>query len=231
MNDWENVLSYWDSPDWAETREKLDVLESSGAVITPRRSVLFRALDDLPPDRVRCVIVGQDPYPDPRLGTGYAFSVPPSSGIPPSLRVILQEYADDLSLPVPTSGDLSSWVSSGVLLWNCFPSCTAGKSLSHSWDSYKRLTDELVEHLATRGVVFILVGAHARRLHEAVCYYDLVYPGKNRCIVVGHPSPRGSPRRAGRSNWPQAFRGSRIFSKTNDYLVQLGKEPINWKLG
>lgn len=224
MNGWDQ-LPFWLSEDWLTAQEKLDGEVAGSLSICPSRDRIFRALDETPLDQVRAAIIGQDPYPNPACATGLAFSIPKGvANIPPTLRTILREYSDDLHLPIPTHGDLSSWCSSGVLLWNALPTCLCFKSMSHDWPEWRRLTNEILEFLCKRGVVIVLVGSVARRHAETVNYFELVNPGENVCIEVSHPSPRG--RAAGRS----PFVGSRLFSKINAGCVSLGYEPVNWEL-
>lgn len=216
-------LSFWSSQEWSDVQVKLDECSS----LCPRRDLLFRALDDTDPDRIRCVIVGQDPYPDPVNACGLAFSIPALvCTFPGTLQSIMREYHEDLHLPVPTSGDLSSWADRGVLLWNAIPSCAEGTSLSHDWPEWRRLTDEIIETMCRKGVCFVLLGRIARRHAETINYYELLHPGENKLITLSHPSPRGNARsRAG-----EGFRGSRVFSTINSYLGELGYSKIDWRL-
>lgn len=224
MNGWDQ-LPFWLSEDWLNVQSRLADEMGDKIRVCPAPDSIFRALDEVPFNEVRVAIVGQDPYPNPACATGLAFSIPKDLAyIPPTLRTILREYSDDLHLPVPAHGDLSSWCRSGVLLWNALPTCRAFASLSHDWPEWRRLTDEVVERLCKRGVVIVLVGAIARRHAETVNYYELVNPGANVCITVSHPSPRG--RHQGRS----PFVGSRLFSKINAGCVSLGYEKIDWRL-
>lgn len=214
-------LSYWQTGEWQVCNERLKDLEKAGISYNPARSDLFRALRDLPSEEVRVCIIGQDPYPDHRMATGNAFSIPGSISreqFPPTLNVILREYSSDLGYPFPRSGDLGRWTTQGVLLWNAIPTCQAGKTLSHDWDEYSYLTKEIVQRLSQRGIVFALLGGVAKRHLEDI---DLT---KNEVIQTSHPSPRGN------MNSSRPFTGSRLFSTINDKLVSLGLEPIDWRL-
>ena len=224
MNEWDR-LDFWLSEDWINVQEKLHGEMADKISVCPDYHSIFRALDEVPLQDVRVAIVGQDPYPNPVCATGLAFSTPKDLAyIPPTLRTILKEYSDDLHLPRPTHGDLSSWCRSGVLLWNALPTCKAFESLSHDWPEWRRLTDEIVERLCYKGVVFVLLGAVARRHAETINYFELLRPGQNVCIETSHPSPRGS------ANSSVPFKGSRIFSKINAGCHKLGYEPIDWEL-
>jgi len=224
-------LPFWLSEDWLNVQERLHGLDDKvGDKVSfcPGYNNLFRAFDETPLDQVRVAIVGQDPYSNPVNATGLAFSIPKSvSYIPPSLKTILREYSDDLHLPIPAHGDLSSWARSGVLLWNALPTCACFNSMSHDWPEWRRLTDEVIERLCRRGAVFVLVGAIARRHAETINYYELVNPRANVCITVSHPA---ADRYRGRRSRLTPFVGSRIFSKVNHALSQLGHETIDWRL-
>src|SRR5579872_3220343 len=124
-------LEYWQSEDWRVIQTRLDILETEGSLICPNRTQLFRALDLVDLEDVKVLIMGQDPYPNPKYATGVAFSIPNWCKVYPlSLSIILQEYADDLHREIPSRGNLEPWCSEGVLLWNAVPSCTQGAPLS-----------------------------------------------------------------------------------------------------
>lgn len=223
---WE--LDFFNSGEWQVCDERLKDIEKVSRRIgrsgyNPGRSQLFRSLRSLPSDEVRCAIIGQDPYPNPEFATGLAFDVGPGllpGQYPPTLKTFLGEYSTDLGLPVPSKGDLSGWNTpkGGVLLWNAIPSCRSGLSLSHDWPEWACLTKEIVTVLATKGIVFALLGQVARRSVSAIS------TSNNHIIVTSHPSPRGSM--ASRN----PFIGSRLFSTINDKLSDQGLEVIDWKL-
>lgn len=219
---WED-LDFWDSGEWQVVEEKLDDLDRKGKLYNPKRELIFAALDAVPFERVKVMFCGQDPYPDRNLCMGLAFSIP--QGIrkfPPTLNIILDEYASDLHLPKPTSGDLSAWTTEGVLLWNVIPTCLTGISMSHDWVEWSQLTTEIVTKLRDKGIVFAFLGSTAAQ-YESLIKPIHSYPN---CAVVrtGHPSPRGNLRSA------RPFTGSRLFSTINDHLVNLGLESVNWRL-
>jgi len=220
MNPWK--LNYWQSGEYQAAREKMDDDQAKGYRINPDRSVMFRALSLTPEDKVKVAIIGQDPYPNREHATGVAFSIPstiPPREFPPTLRMFLQEYCDDLGYSMPSSGNLESWCRQGVLLWNAIPSLREGQSLSHDWlgHEWDNLTSEIIQRLRTRGVVFAFLGSIARRFTPAVAEPSEV-------IITSHPSPRGS------LNSKRPFVGSRLFSTINAKLVELGLEPIDWRL-
>lgn len=213
-------LKYWQSGEWQVVNERLKDLEKAGVVYNPVRSRMLEALRVTSPGEVRVAIIGQDPYPDRRFATGYAFSIPEEfepSEFPPTLRTIFSEYSSDLRLPSPSNGSLLRWAAQGVLLWNAYPTCRNGHSLSHAWDEYRYLTKEITEVLSEKGIVFAFLGSVAREYAQYVT-------SNNEVIVTSHPSPRG------KLNSRSPFTGSRIFSTINDRLNKLGLDTIDWRL-
>src|SRR6266700_1109605 len=145
---WED-LSYWSSADWRIVQERLDEMDRKGLLYNPRRDKLFASLDAVPFEQVRVVIMGQDPYPERNYATGIAFSIPKRcTTIPPSLKIILQEYCDDLHTSWPRDVTLGKWTEQGCLLQNAIPSCKTNASLSHDWPEWQSLTKEIVEKLS-----------------------------------------------------------------------------------
>jgi len=216
-------LDFWQSGEWQVVNERLKEFDKLGVVYNPKRSALFRALSLTSLEQTKVVILGQDPYPDPKLATGLSFSIPRGFGpgsFPPTLRTIFNEYTNDLKYPTPSHGDLEVWATQGVLLWNAIPSCQAGKSLSHDWpgNEWGYLTKEIVERCARKGIVFALLGAVAKR------YSELIDLSNNEVILTSHPSPRGS------RNSRTPFEGSRLFSTINAKLISQGLTPIDWRL-
>jgi uracil-DNA glycosylase len=214
-------LDYWQSDDWYVANDRLKMMERDGVRYNPTRVDLFRSLASVHCDDVRVCLVGQDPYPKHKFATGMAFSIPAKYGrseYPGTLREIFAEYRSDLGYEIPRTGDLTRWTRQGVLLWNAIPSCTDGDTLSHDWPEYVSLNREVFRRLSEKGIVFALLGSVARR------YANDVDLRNNKVILTSHPSPRGS------NNSRMPFRGSRLFSTINDYLNQLGLEPIDWRL-
>lgn len=222
MRQWDE-LEFWKSPEWEAIQISLDQC----AKLNPLRENLFAALDACPFEKTSVAIIGQDPYPDPRLATGLAFSIPEDVyEFPPTLRTIFEEYERDLHYPRPTSGALNPWCDRGCLLWNAIPSCESWRSLSHEWPEWRLLTSQIIEALCTQGIVFVLLGGRARSFADIINYYELLAPGENILIELCHPSPRAinSARKENK------FLGSRLFSHINDSLVRLGRPPIDWRL-
>ncbi len=219
MNGWN--LDYWKSEDWRTVQDRLMKLEAKGVTVCPGLSRIDHCLHDVPLSSVRVVIVGQDPYPDPRFATGHAFSIPSHfrpREFPLTLREIFKEYCNDLGYPSPVSGSLQRWYSQGVLLWNAIPTCEACKSLSHEWREYDSLTREVLRRTSNRGLVFCFLGAKARR------YVEDISDDNNAILQLGHPSPRG------RISARIPFQGSRMFSTINGLLNEQGLQPIDWRL-
>ena len=213
-------MDFWSSGEWQVIQERLDDMDKAKISYNPSREYLFAALDAVPFAKVRCVILGQDPYPDKRYASGIAFHTG-TDDIPATLGMIYREYMDDLSLDekeYPTNGNLMPWCNQGVLLWNVIPSCETGASLSHEWEEWKFLTQEILQRITQRCIVVVALGGVAR---EYVKYVDTF---RSRVIETSHPSPRGN------LNSKTPFLGSRLFSNINDKLNALGLEPINWRL-
>ncbi|HAX03988.1 MAG: uracil-DNA glycosylase [Tenericutes bacterium GWC2_34_14] len=169
-----------------------------------------------PYDEVKVVIIGQDPYHNLGQAHGLSFSV--EQGVyPPSLKNIYQEYVDDLNLPYPTTGNLSSWAKQGVLLLNTVLTVVAHQPMSHQKKGWETFTLEVVKKINEKQnpVVFILWGAHAQS------FIPYINSQKHFILKAPHPSPLSSHR---------GFFGSKPFSKTNHFLISKGIEPIDWKL-
>ena len=188
----------------------------SGRAIYPPAGQIFRALDLCPLDRVRVVILGQDPYHGPGQAEGLAFSVPPGIAVPPSLVNIKREIADDLGRPsIITGGELLPWVEQGVLLLNTTLTVRAGEAASHQGLGWETFTDAVIQLVSQRcaHVVFLLWGTPARRKAAMI-------DATRHCILEApHPSPLSAHR---------GFFGCRHFSRANAYLQQQGLTPIQW---
>ena len=182
----------------------------------PPAAQIFRAFDCCPFDRVRVVILGQDPYHEPGQAEGLAFSVPEGITPPPSLRNILQEIASDLGHPsIIQGGHLMPWVEQGVLLLNATLTVEAHKAASHQGRGSETFTEAAIEALAKQreGLVFMLWGSSARRKAA------MIPQGKHFVLEAPHPSPLSAHR---------GFLGCRHFSKANEYLRRHGQPPIEW---
>ncbi len=195
----------------------LDARVAAGERIAPAPEAIFRALALTPIDRVKAVILGQDPYPRPGDANGLAFSFVGARSLPPSLRVILAELADDLGVPRPDHGDLTAWAREGVLLLNAALTTTEGVSGTHLKLGWDRLVDEVVAAISARrpAVVFLLWGATARGRAP------LVDAKTHLVLESGHPSPL---------NRARDFPGSRPFSRANAWLREREIDGVDWRL-
>lgn len=185
-----------------------------GVCYPPGRQI-FNAFNLCPFDKVKVVILGQDPYHEEGQAEGLCFSVADGVAFPPSLQNIFKEIADDLGRPVPASGSLRRWAEQGVLLLNATLTVEAHKAASHQRQGWEQFTDEVISHLSQhrRNVVFILWGSYA------ISKRTLIDPDKHLILTSVHPSPLSAYR---------GFFGNKHFSKANNYLVEHGKTPITW---
>ena len=190
--------------------------EYSSNICFPEGDSIFEAFNRATFDDVKVVIIGQDPYHGPRQAHGLCFSVFKDAKIPPSLKNIFKEIESDLGKPVPENGNLERWANQGVLMLNAILSVQAHKAGSHSKKGWETFTDRVIEILSDKkdNLVFLLWGGPARKKGSKI--------DKSRHLILecGHPSPLS----AIRGHW---F-GNKHFSKTNDYLKSVGKEPIQW---
>lgn len=187
----------------------------AGKVLYPPGSKLFSAFDNTPWDRVKVVIVGQDPYHGPGQANGLCFSVNPGVRPPPSLVNIFKELSSDLDCPIPKHGDLSHWAREGVLLLNATLTVEARRAGSHQDKGWETFTHAVIEKVVAEKehVVFILWGKYAQA-KEAV-----IDTTRHRVIKSPHPSPFSADR---------GFFGSQPFSRTNAILSEWGLEPVDW---
>lgn len=185
-----------------------------GKVYPPGPNI-FRAFDVCPFDKVKVVILGQDPYHEPRQAHGLSFSVQDGVPYPPSLVNIFKEIESDLGKPVPKSGDLTRWAEQGVLLLNATLTVRAHQAGSHQNKGWEEFTDAVIHHLAEERehLVFILWGSYAQRKGA------FIDASKHLVLKSAHPSPLSAFR---------GFFGNKHFSKANEYLVAHGIEPIDW---
>lgn len=193
---------------WPALRDRLE-----GTDFLPGPAAIFRALEMSPPEVVRVVILGQDPYPTPGHADGLAFSVTADTAIPRSLNNIFKEMKEDLGV-APATGDLSHWARQGVLLLNTSLSVLPGRAGIHARWGWDGLAREAVAEAQRHGpLAFILWGNHAQKaLAGMMREEDLV-------ISSAHPSPLSARR---------GFFGSRPFSRVNEWLKDRGEPPIDW---
>lgn len=214
------------APDWAAALQPVEPRirqlgnflrdeNSAGRGYLPSGDKVLRAFT-LPLAKVKVLIVGQDPYPNPGHPVGLAFSVAREvRPLPGSLRNIYQELQDDLGIPPAAHGDLTSWFNQGVLLLNRVLTVQPGKSAAHRGKGWEEVTERAIEVLSHRGgpLVAILWGRDAQSLTPML--------GEIPIIASAHPSPLSASR---------GFFGSRPFSRANNYLVEQGADPIDWTI-
>ena len=185
------------------------------ATVYPSGPNIFNAFAHCPFDRVKVVIIGQDPYHEPGQAHGLCFSVQDGTPFPPSLQNIFKEITDDLGRPHPTSGDLTRWADQGVLLLNAPLTVRAHRAGSHQGHGWETFTDAVIRCLNAerQHLVYMLWGAYAQKKGASID------TSRNLVLTSPHPSPLSAHR---------GFFGNRHFSRANDYLVALGESPIDW---
>lgn len=190
---------------------------AAGKTIYPRGEEYFAAMNLTPFDKVKVVIVGQDPYHGPGQAHGLCFSVREGVRFPPSLQNIFKELHSDLGVPIPKSGSLIKWAEQGVLLLNAVLTVEDGKAAAHQGKGWEEFTDKIIHVLneEKENLVFILWGAYAQK---KAAFVDRK---KHLVIEAVHPSPLSAHR---------GFFGTKPFSKTNAYLRSKGLDEINWDL-
>lgn len=201
----------------ADLRAFLQAQRTAGKRIFPKGSDYFRALDLTPPEKVRVVILGQDPYHGEGQAHGLSFSVKPGVRIPPSLVNIYKELQGDLGIPPARHGFLEHWAKQGVLLLNSVLTVEMGMAAAHQGKGWEKFTDAVIRAVndLPQPVVFILWGSYAQK---KAAFVDT---SKHLVIKSVHPSPLSAH---------NGFFGTKPFSRANDFLVSKGYAPIDWKL-
>ncbi|UHQ23138.1 uracil-DNA glycosylase [Lysobacter sp. 5GHs7-4] len=191
--------------------------KAAGARIYPPGPQIFAAFDATPFDRVKVVVLGQDPYHGPGQAHGLCFSVQPGVPVPPSLQNIYKEIHRDLGLPHPDHGYLMAWAHQGVLLLNAVLTVEDGRAGSHQGKGWEGFTDHVVDTLNRErdGLVFLLWGSYAQAKGK------VIDPRRHRVLKAPHPSPLSAHR---------GFIGCGHFSAANEYLSRQGQAPIDWSL-
>ncbi len=192
----------------------LDQEVAEGKQILPPREQIFAALELCPPEAVRVVLLGQDPYPTPGDAHGLCFSVQHGRPLPRSLRNIYKELHDDLGIPPPPHGNLEHWARQGILLLNTVLTVRAGEANSHRKKGWEAFTDSIIRHLSaqSRPVAFLLWGNAAQTKRK------LITRPQHPIVACAHPSPLSA----------RLFFGSRCFSKVNRKLEEVGNEGVIW---
>ncbi len=216
-NDWDPLLKdEFEKPYYQQLRSFLKE-EYKTQTIYPPMDDVFNALHFTPYEKVKVVILGQDPYHGPNQAHGLSFSVQPGNNPPPSLKNIYKELNSDLGCQVPNHGFLKQWADEGVLLLNTVLTVREGQAHSHRGQGWEKFTNRVIELVSEREkpAVFILWGKPAQSKKT------LIDEQKHVIIQSPHPSPLSASR---------GFFGSRPFSKANDALLKMGEKPINWCL-
>ncbi len=206
-----------ETPEMQTLRGFLAAEIASGRGFFPPAPLVFNALRLTPVDRVRVVILGQDPYHGPGQARGLSFSVPPGTALPPSLRNVFSELGADIGLPTPTTGDLTPWAERGVLLLNSVLTVSPGSPASHAGRGWESFTDRVIAELSARrdGVVFLLWGRYAQQKGS------IVDTTRHHVLTAAHPSPLSAH---------NGFFGCRHFSRTNALLAAMERPEIDWRL-
>jgi uracil-DNA glycosylase len=207
----------FDAPYMVALKAFLVAEREAGKRIFPRAGAWFHALDATPLDRVRVVILGQDPYHGEGQAHGLCFSVQPGVPPPPSLVNIYKEMKTDLGLEPPRHGYLENWTKQGVLLLNSVLTVEANMAASHQGKGWERFTDAVIREVNAlpHPVVFILWGNYAQK---KAAFVDVT---RHYVIKSAHPSPLAAH---------NGFFGSKPFSRTNQFLKSQGLAQINWEL-
>lgn len=215
---WKQVLAEeFAKPYFEQIVLHLKTERAAGKVIYPPGSLIFNAFEHTTFDKVKVVILGQDPYHGPSQAHGLSFSVPDGIALPPSLVNIFKELKNDIGMPIPQRGNLTEWANQGVLLLNAVLSVRANEPASHAKIGWMNFTDAVIQKISAekKGVVFLLWGKFAQEKA------NLIDVTKHHILKAAHPSPFSADK---------GFFGCKHFSKTNTLLMQQGVDPINWIL-
>ncbi len=199
-----------------ELKAFLEKEKAEGQAIYPPESSIFHAFAKTPYDKVKVVIIGQDPYHGAGQAHGLSFSVLPGTKSPPSLQNIFKELQTDMGIKQATHGCLDAWAKQGVLLLNAILTVRAGEPKSHHGKGWEQFTDAIIDLLAKRKdpIVFLLWGKSAQEKAEKLLNTH------HAVFIAAHPSPYSAT----------GFLGCKHFSKANAFLKSIGKEPVDWNL-
>ncbi len=216
LGPWGQLINF-SKQQWNRISEQVENAYVTATVYPPRQQ-LFAALQATPPEQVRVVILGQDPYHEPGQAHGLSFSVEPGTPIPKSLCNIYKELESDLEIPPAGSGCLRPWAENGVLLLNSILTVEAHKAGSHKKFGWEAFTDQVIAatNALPQPIAFVLWGNYAQKKTS------LIHTDAPRLVLASaHPSPLSAYR---------GFFGSRPFSKINEFLEENGQQPVNWRL-
>ena len=216
-NGWEELLKDEMEKDYYKKLKELLINEYNTRVVYPDAYDIYNALHYTDYKDVKVVILGQDPYHGPNQAHGLSFSVKPGVRIPPSLLNMYKELKTDLGCYIPNNGYLEKWARQGILLLNTALTVRQGQANSHRKVGWEKFTDNIIELLDKREdpIVFILWG------NNAISKELLITNKKHFIIKSVHPSPLSASR---------GFFGTKPFSKTNNFLESIGKDPIDWQI-
>ena len=215
---WKNALSeLFDKPYFSQIADHIKAEKALKTTIYPSGSLIFNAFSLTPYDKVKVIILGQDPYHNANQAMGLSFSVPDGIKPPPSLMNIFKELHKDIGMPIPSSGNLTAWAKQGVLLLNAVLTVRANEPASHAKIGWTKFTDDVILSLSSqkKGLVFILWGNFAQEKSK------LIDSSKHKILKAAHPSPFSAY---------NGFFGSKHFSTTNEYLVKNNIDPIDWSI-
>ncbi len=215
---WKAVLKEeFEQPYFATIKQFLVQEKQAGKVIYPKGSLIFNAFNLTPFDKVKVVVIGQDPYHNPGQAMGLSFSVPKGVRVPPSLKNIYKEIANTIDdFKIPDHGDLTAWAQQGVFLLNAMLTVEHNKAGSHKKIGWQTFTDAVIRRLSDEreGLVFLLWGNFAK---QKKAFIDEM---KHHVLESVHPSPLAG----------NGFQGCGHFSTTNELLIKQGQEPIDWAM-
>ena len=212
---WKTVLSDEFEKPYFATLTNFVKSEYKTTRVYPPGNLIFNAFDQCPFDKLKVVILGQDPYHGPGQAHGLCFSVNDGIAFPPSLRNIFKELNNDLGIAIPSSGSLSAWATQGVLLLNATLTVRANQAASHQNRGWEEFTDAIIQKINSEKehVVFLLWGNYA------IGKSKFIDQSKHLVLTSVHPSPLSASR---------GFFGNKHFSRTNEYLIKNGMKAINW---
>lgn len=212
---WQKVLSEEFGKEYFEKLTQFVKKEYSSKTVYPEGKNIFRAFELCSFEEVKVVIIGQDPYHGPKQANGLCFSVNDGIALPPSLQNIYKEIETNLGVTRPTKGNLDSWAKQGVLLLNATLTVRANTPGSHQHQGWEEFTNAVIKTISDKkeNVVFLLWGKYAQDKGA------IIDRKKHHVLTAAHPSPFSAH---------SGFFGCKHFSKTNEYLKSIGKEPIDW---
>ncbi len=213
----EQLKDEFEKPYFLQLVDHLKAEKALNRQIYPAGNNIFKAFEKTPFQQVKLVILGQDPYHGPNQAHGLSFSVQDGVAIPRSLKNIFKELQSDIGISIPTSGNLTAWAEKGVLLLNASLTVRANEPASHAQIGWLNFTDAVISILSSnkKDLVFLLWGKFAQEK-------QLLIDGRKHFVLkAAHPSPFSADK---------GFFGCKHFSKSNEFLMQKGIDPIDWKL-